>query len=180
MNIRLITEEDIPKWEKLSYEHDCYVKEFYSGFSEWSIDNNQYLTYKKHLEAKVRQKEAYMAVDISDNCLGVIAFSKKRNCIAFFGISQNSNVQTIGDMLLSHTIQLLETDKNIYTKLIACNLDLINQYRILFKNNGFRETGILYKRGLAFITFVKKPPITSKSSGFNVTSKRCLACNSLS
>ena len=41
MNIRLITEEDIPKWEKLSIEHDCYVKELNSGFAEWYAENKQ-------------------------------------------------------------------------------------------------------------------------------------------
>ena len=155
MNIRLIAEEDIPKWEKLSFELDCYVKEFYSGFSEWNTDNRQCPTYKKYLESKVRQKEAYIVVDISDNCLGIIAFSKKRNCITFFGISQNANVQTIGDILLSHTIKLLDKDRNVFTKLICCHLDLINQYKILFYEKGFRETGILYKNGIPFKTFVK-------------------------
>ena len=156
MNIRLITEEDIPKWEKLSFELDCYVKEFYSGFSEWNVSKKQYPTYRKYLESKVKQKEAYMAVDISDNCLGVIAFSKKRNYITFFGISQNANVPMTGDMLFSHTIKLLDKDRNILTKLICCNLDLINQHKYLLKENGFRETGLLIKNGLPFKTFLKE------------------------
>ena len=156
MNVRLITEEDLPMWEELSLELDCYVKEFYSGFSEWNAENRQYSTYRKYLESKIKQKEAYMAADIFDNCLGAIAFSKKRNYITFFGISQNANVQTIGDILLSHAIKLLDKDRNILTKLICCNLDLINQYIKLFKENGFRETGLLVKNGIPFKTFLKE------------------------
>ena len=62
MIFKLITEEDIPKWMKLSFELDCYVKEYYLGFSEWYADNKQYPTYKKYLESKIRQKEAYVGV----------------------------------------------------------------------------------------------------------------------
>ena len=69
MDIKLLTEEDIPKWEKISFELDYYVKKWYSGFTEWSVNDKQYPKYKKYLESKVRQKEAYMVVDVSDNCL---------------------------------------------------------------------------------------------------------------
>jgi len=155
MNIRLITEEDIPKWKKLSFEHDCYIKEFNSDFTGWYTKNEQSQTYNKYIESKVRQKEVYMAVDISDNCLGVIAFSKKRNYITFFGISENANVKIIGNKLLFQAIKLLDNNKNIGTKLICSNSDWIKQYRDLLEENGFRETGMLIKNQIPFITFVK-------------------------
>jgi len=160
MDIRLITEKDIPKWGKLSSEHDNYVKKYYLGYTEWTTDIKQTPTYKKYLESKVRNKEVYILEDISGNCLGIISFSKKTNSITFFGINQfemnqNINIQIIGNILLSHIKNILDNEKKIHTKLIASGFNLIMQYRELFKENGFRETGLVLKNGVPFLTFVK-------------------------
>ena len=82
--------EDIPKWECLSLEHDKYVKELVSDITEWYEGNENSMSFKIYMESKIKQKEAFMAVDYNGNCLSIIAFSYKNNNITFFGISNNS------------------------------------------------------------------------------------------
>ena len=57
MNIRLITEYNIPMWEKLLLEHDCYIKEVSGASTEWYEINIQSPSYKKYMESIITKKK---------------------------------------------------------------------------------------------------------------------------
>ena len=77
MKIRLVTEADITKWQTLSAEYDSYVKESVQDLSEWYCGNDNSPEFTSYMQSKILQKEAYIAVDSNDSCLGIISFSKK-------------------------------------------------------------------------------------------------------
>ena len=155
MKVKIITEEDIPKWELLSFEHDIYVKELVSDITEWYEGNENSPSYKVYMESKIRQKEAFMVIDIFGNCLGIIAFSKKSNRITFFGISKNGDIKIIGNLLLSHGIKLLDKKRKIGINLMCSKSDWINQYRELYIENGFVQTGDALENGVPVNVFEK-------------------------
>ena len=148
MQIRLVTKNDISKWEYLSFEHDKYVKELVSDLSEWYNGNENSISFNKFMESKINKNEAFMAVDKNDNCLGLIAFSYKNNNITFFGINNNTNIEFVGNKLLSHILGLLNKNKSIYVNILKCKSNWINSYRELFINNGFILYGDTIENGV--------------------------------
>ena len=148
MEIRLVNNNDISKWEYLSFEHDKYVKELVSDLSEWYNGNENSISFNKFMESKINKNEAFMATDENDNCLGIIAFSYKNNNITFFGISNNTNIEFIGNKLLSHILNLLDKNNSIYVNLIKSKSNWINRYKELFINNGFILYGDTIENGV--------------------------------
>ena len=116
MEVKIITEKDILKWESLSTEHDVYVKELVSEITEWYEGNENSPSFRVYMETKIRQNEAFMATDSFENCSGIIAISKKSNRITFFGIGKNKDVKIIGNLLLSYAIKLLDKKKAYWNK----------------------------------------------------------------
>jgi len=159
MEIKLVNNEDIPKWECLSLEHDKYVKELVSDITEWYEGNENSISFKKYMESKIKQKEAFMAVDYNGNCLGIIAFSNKNNNITFFGISNNVNIEIIGNKFFSYVFSLLDKNKSININLMNSKSEWINKYKEIIIKNGFVFCGNTVENGVPVNTFVKSPNI---------------------
>jgi hypothetical protein len=155
MEIRHVTEVDIPKWEHLSSEYDRYVKELVSDLTEWYEGNDNSPSYKSYMLSKINKKEAFMAVDNSDNCLGIIAFSYKNNNITFFGISYEAELKIVGTELLYYAINLLDKTKSIHINEIASTTEWIKQHKELFINIGFTQKENSLENGVPVITFEK-------------------------
>ena len=155
MEIRIITKMDIHKWIKLSSEFDKYVKELVSDLTEWYNGNEHSPSFEVYMESKINQEEAFMAVDNNDNCLGIIAFSRKRNYITFFAISENMDVKNIGNKLFSYVFTLMDKKKPIYINEINSKSDRIKQYIELFMENGFIQEGHSLENGVPVYIFIK-------------------------
>lgn len=156
MKIKLVTNNDIPKWEYLSFEHDKYVKELVSDLSEWYEGNENSISFKNYMKSKINKKEAFMAVDDNNDCLGIIAFSYKNNYITFFGINSNSNIEIIGNKLFAHIFTLLDKNKPIYVNLMKSKSNWIKKYRELFINNGFTSFDDTIENGVPVNTYIKR------------------------
>ena len=159
MNIRNVTEYDIPKWKKLSHEYDEYVLELVSDLTEWYDGNGSEgsLSFDSYMDSKIKRKEAFIAVDNNDNCLGIIAFSYRRNYITFLGVSENMDVKNIGDKLLSHAFTLMENHKPIFINESDSKSDRIRQHIELLKENNFVQNGKTLENGVPVNIFVKSP-----------------------
>ena len=137
LKIRDVCFSDVPTWILLSKEYDCYVLEIVPDLIEWYEGNETSISYDKYMQAKINQKEAFMAVDEGDNCCGIIAFSKSNNNITFFAISHKCDFYIVGNLLLEHALSVLNTDTSIKTNIIKSNSDQIQKEHLLFNKHGF-------------------------------------------
>ena len=91
MQIRIVTEADIPLWQALSSEYDDYVRELVGDLTKWYKGNDKddnSIAFDAYMKSKVISQEAFIATNNSEDCLGIIAFSKQNNRITFFGVSK--------------------------------------------------------------------------------------------
>ncbi len=157
MKIKIVINADIPKWLALSHEHDCYVKELVADLTEWYNGNDNSPSYDSYMQSKIDKKEAFMAVASDNDCMGIIAISKRSNRITFFAISHNADMQTIGYALINCALELLDNSKPIYINEIASISERIRSYKKLFLNNGFIYHCDSLENGVPVETFVKQP-----------------------
>ena len=159
MNIRFVTKMDIPKWRKLSNEHDKYVLEIVSDLTEWYEGNGTDISqsFDFYMESKIKQNEAFISIDENDNCIGIVAFSYKRNYITFFGVSDNSIIKVIGNELLIHVLSLMDKEKPIFVNEINSKSDKIMQYVGLYIENGFKKNGNAIENGVPVDVYIKNP-----------------------
>ena len=154
MDIRLLTFDDIKKWIYLSSEYDCYVKELVHDLTEWYNGNENGPSFDFYMESKIKQKEAFMAIDDLNNCLGIIAISLKNNRITFFGISHNADINIVGNLLLKHSLNLLDKTRKIGINEIASKSNWINKLREIIINNGFIQKEDSLENGVPVNTFI--------------------------
>jgi hypothetical protein len=65
---------------------------------------------------------------MTNNCLGIIAFSKNNNRITFFGVSKSTDFMKVGKKLVEVTLnQLDKTSKITATILKSDKKDIINE-----------------------------------------------------
>ena len=156
MKIRILTYEDIEKWINLSSEYDCYIEELVQDLTEWYQGNKNEPSFGFYMESKIKQKEAFMAIDDFDNCLGIVAISIKNNRITFFGISHNADINSIGNLLLKHSISLLDRNKEIGINEIASKSDWIKKCKEIIIGNGFIQKDDSLECGVPVNTFIRK------------------------
>jgi len=102
------------------------------------------------MEAKIKQNEAFMAVDESTRqCAGIIAFSKKNNRITFFGVSEASDLISVGSKLINKVLEQLDTSKDITANVLRGDIEpllkekkLYQQYGFVVYNNSIYEAGV--------------------------------------
>jgi predicted GNAT family N-acyltransferase len=132
MHIRALTVKDIPAWLALAHEGDAAVSQlvpdisvFYHGFDEYMMD-------------KISKLEAFMTVDeLTGECLGIVAFSEKRNSISFIGVSKSADFQKVGGRLLEYTLNMLDNTLDITANVIKSVAPIIKQERALYARFGF-------------------------------------------
>jgi predicted GNAT family N-acyltransferase len=135
MLIRALNKDDIPAWLALAHESDEIVSglipdiaAFYKGFDEY-------------MARKIKQHEAFMAVDrIPNKCLGIVAYSKKHNRISFIGVTKDADFEKIGGQLLKVAMNQLEWGKEITANVLKSDAEMIKQERALYERFSFVES----------------------------------------
>ena len=159
MLIRAVTTDDVQTWLNLAHESDELVSKLTSDISTFYEGFNDYMM------AKIRQNEAFMAVDrMSERCLGIIAFSKNHNRITFLGVTKDANFQIIGSKLLETALNQLDNAKEISANVFRSDLEPIIQERSLYESFGFTEyDNTIFEAGIP-ACLMKKPPVVIKKS----------------
>jgi hypothetical protein len=157
MQIRSVTESDIPRWSALSAEYDSYVKESVSDLSEWYGGNETSPAFDFYMRSKIRQHEAFMAVDSDDKLLGIIAFSRKNNRITFFAVCHSADFAAVGNALFHRTIELLDMSKPVFINEIISSADWMRMHRELYRDYGFAFYSDSIENGVPVETLVKMP-----------------------
>lgn len=155
MQIVEVSKADIPVWTRLSAEYDRYVLELVPDISEWYVGSENSPDFDKYMKSKIRQKEAFMAVDVSNNCLGIIAVSKKNNRITFFAVSHKSDIASAGYILLTHALNLLDRSKEIVINEIKSNAPWILAQRELLQEFGFAYVEDCFENSVPLNSFKK-------------------------
>ncbi len=166
MQIRCVVLADIPKWQSLSSEYDRYVKELVPDLTEWYEGNDDSLSFTTYMKSKIVKQEAFMAVDASDMCLGIVAFSKKNNCITFFAVSHNADFDLVGHALLRHALGSLNASTPISINACTSREEWIENHRKLFVSLGFTLYGDAFENGVPVNTYIKT---RSQLSAFPIT-----------
>jgi hypothetical protein len=163
MLIKAVTFQDIQTWLNLSHEWDKLVGElisdvsiFYEGFDDYMV-------------SKIRQHEAFMAVDrMSEQCIGIVAFSKSNNRISYFRVSKNTALQLVGSKLIEIALNQLDTTNEISANVWKSDLTLVKQERNLFENYGFIEyDNSVFEAGVPTCLMIKPPSLVKKGYSFH-------------
>jgi len=155
MSIRLVNHSDIPKWLLLSQEYDCYVKELVQDLSEWYDGNDTSPAFGDYIKAKIAQQEAFMAVDTLNNCLGIIAISKKNNRVTFFAVSHNTDFYSVGKELLQYALDILDDSNPIFINEIASSSPHTQKHGKLYTSLGFECSFEALENGVPVKTYIK-------------------------
>lgn len=91
MLIKALNSDYIPQWLELA-------KEMESIFQAPMAKDKNFLDF---IRSKIKKKEVFMALDRMnpDNIMGIIAFSKSKNCISWFGVFEKYRRRGIGTRL---------------------------------------------------------------------------------
>jgi ribosomal protein S18 acetylase RimI-like enzyme len=108
MMIERVGMEDIQAWIDLARDVEPLLEGLVADM------DRVYEGFEEYMARKVRQQEALMAVVASPRqCLGIIAFSRKRNSITFFAVHQRCRGRGIGTELLTHALKELDGCKEV-------------------------------------------------------------------
>ena len=156
--VRIVTSSDIPAWIALSREYDQYVMEIAQDLTEWYEGSKTSMSFKDYMNAKISQKEAFIAFDQEkQDCLGIIAISIKNNRITFFAISHSCNFAQVGEQLLLHGLNKLNTNAKITINIIKSEAKQIQNQRNLFKEYGFSKLSDGLENGVSVDVMVRIP-----------------------
>lgn len=110
---------------------------FYEGFDEY-------------MESKIRKMEAYIALDEQTNdCAGIIAFSKSHNKITFFGVSESYDFDLVGKRLISSVLDKLDSSKDITANVLKGDFtQLLNEKKIYEKYGFICVDDSIYEAGV--------------------------------
>ena len=158
MTTKLVAEADIPQWQALSAEYDQYVKESVADISEWYNGSGGSQSFMSYMRAKILQQEAFMAIDCNNNCLGIIAFSKKHSRITFFAVSYGSDFFTVANALFRCAFDFIGSPDAIYINEIISSSEWIGFHRKLYHELGFVFLNNAEENGVPIRTLMLKPP----------------------
>jgi len=152
--------DDWQTWLELAHESDELIGKlipdistFYDGFDDY-------------MKAKIRQNEAFMAVDrLSGRCLGIVAFSKSHNRITFLGVSKNNDFHIIGSKLLEVALNQLNNTKEISVTVLKSDFEPITKERTLYERFSFTEYDNTILEAGVPACLMKRPPVAVKRSG---------------
>ena len=157
MLLRPLKENDRQAWLDLAHESDEIIRQlipdiaiFYQGFDDY-------------IEAKIKQNEAFMAMDrMSGRCLGIVAISKSHNRISFLGVTKNADFWEIGSKLVKIALNQLDSTREISVNVLKTDLEPIKQERFLYESLGFTERdGNVSEAGVP-ACLMKRPPAAGK------------------
>ncbi|GAB6109112.1 NUDIX hydrolase [Fusibacter bizertensis] len=129
MLIRYATTKDIPSWQLLAKD----VADIFRA--PHMPEDPEFLAY---IESKIQKNEALVAIDlVTQNCMGVIGFSKENNRISWFGVFKQNIGKGIGSKLLKSTLDILDRTKEITVETFRDNYGPGAAARHVYKKFGF-------------------------------------------
>ena len=155
MQVRSVTETDIPIWQALSFEYDGYVKESAADLSQWYGGDDHSPAFGVYMRAKIAQKEAFIIVDCGGICQGIIAFSKRNNRISFFAVSHHADFAATAGALFDCAFAHLDISKDIGINEIISASEWMGHHEEFFLGRGFMFQGNSTENGVPVKTFVK-------------------------
>lgn len=160
MEIRFVTERDMPLWMALSAEYDGYVSAAGADLSRWYAGEEGSPAFMGYMRAKIAQREAVMAAGGGDGCLGVVAFSRRNNRITFFAVSHGADFFGVAGALLDFALDALDQARDIYINEIVGAAQWLGLHRRLYRARGFVFYCDAMENGVPVRTLVRLPDIT--------------------
>lgn len=131
MLIRWATIDDRAAWIKLAGDVSSIFR------SETMPTDESFLTY---VDSKLSKFEALIAVDrTTDDCLGIIGFSRTNNRISWFGVFEQHRNKGIGTKLLSTALRQLDNKRIITVDTFCDDYPLGQPARVVYQKFGFVE-----------------------------------------
>jgi len=132
MIIRYAEENELEKWKVIA-------KDVAEIFGNPAMDTDpEFLNYAQR---KIKQKEAYIAVDnLNNEFYGIIGFSRNYNRITWFGVLEKYRNMGIGSKLLEMAIKELDSKKEITVETYRENFEPGKPAKYVYKKYGFKET----------------------------------------
>jgi len=145
IDIRSMTLDDLQIWEKFAHNiSDNVVKRLIPDISIF------YEGFDSYMDAKIKQNEAYIAIDeFTEQCAGIIAFSKKNNRITFFGVSEDFDFESIGSNLIDIALEKLDISSDITVNVLRGDFEPLLKEKRLYERYGFIEyDNTIYEAGV--------------------------------
>ncbi len=154
MLLRAVMPDDIPAWLEVAHQADEIVGKltpdisvFYDGFDDY-------------MNAKIKQREAFVAVDTATGkCLGIVAFSKNNNRITFLAVDKDADFQSVAHNMLQVTLKHMDNMKEITVNVLISDSEVIDQERKLYEEFGFVTTDKSVLEAGIPATVMKKCPL---------------------
>lgn len=161
MLIRAVTENDRQAWLNLAHESDEIIGQLLSDITTF------FKGFDDYVEAKIKQNEAFMAMDrMSGHCLGIVAISKSHNRISFLGVTKNTDFWEIGSKLMEIALNQLDSTREISVNVLKTDLDPIKNERLLYENLGFIECDhTIFEAGVPACLMKRAP--TAEKEGYS-------------
>lgn len=156
MLILPLTPADMPAWAALSAQYDEFVRALVGDLRQWYEGNDDSPAFTLYMQAKISQREAFMACDSRQACAGIVAFSRHHNRITFLGISRDADLIPTGTALLRHAFTQLNPDLPIAINLIASPAPWIGQHRQLLTGLGFVNSGDAHENGVPVVGYTRE------------------------
>ncbi len=130
MLIRLVSEEDKNRWLELS----CEVS--YEVVKSLTKDVNTFWQgFNDYMDRKIAQHEALIAVNrVTQQCLGIIAFSRANNSITFLGVAKQADNLSVGEQLLLTALNQLDKMREISAKVLKSDFQATRSELLSIKN----------------------------------------------
>ena len=130
MLIRWANESDLSAWQAIATE--------VSQIFEHPADMGQDLEFISHAKSAVLNYEVLTAVDYMSGCnMGFISFSRAKNTISWFAVSERYRGKGAGERLLKTALRQLDTNKDITVTTFIDGYPQGMAARALYKKYGF-------------------------------------------
>lgn len=129
MLIRWATQSDKASWIELA-------KNVAHIFGNINMPNDR--DFHEYMNGKLSKYEALIAVDrMTNECLGIIGFSRTYNRITWFGVFEKHRRKGIGSKLLKCALNQLDNSKEITVETYREDYELGIPARNVYHENGF-------------------------------------------
>lgn len=146
----------ISAWMKLSREYDEYIRELAGSLREWYDGSDSSDAFGEYMRRKIKQNEAFMAVDDSGECLGAVAVSKGNNRITFFGVSLSADFPSVSRTLIECALDRLDSARQISVNIPRHSAEIFVKEREAFSEYGFAPQGMLKENGVPADMYCRK------------------------
>jgi len=157
MLIRWANENDLPAWYALATE----VSPIFQHPADMGTDPE----FVAGCQRAVNEYKVLTAVDyMSGDNMGFISFSRNRNSISWFAVSEKHRGRGAGNRLLKTALRQLDTNKDITVNTFCADCPQGTAARALYKKYGFTEEKPFTHDGLSRCE-MKRPASSEKRGG---------------